>query len=72
MVVLDMVWEVESYLHCKRQKNVHSEGFEPPHTNILQLECSAIDRSAMNALQAVGRSKIVKPAKEKAPINLDH
>ena len=31
------------------QKNMHPEGFEPSHPEILRLECSALDHSATDA-----------------------
>ena len=36
-----------------KEETMHSVGFEPTHTNILELESSPLDRSGMNARMCV-------------------
>ena len=33
----------------EKKKRMHSVGFEPTSTNTMQLECTPLDRSGMNA-----------------------
>jgi hypothetical protein len=47
-VTYPALWRKQKELHSK-QKVLHSVGFEPTQSKLLELESSPLDRSGMNA-----------------------